>query len=360
MARVLGFVVRRLVASAVMVFILVTAVFFLSRLSPINPIEFYLGRHATPTLVHELDSRYGLNLPLFQQYLNYLSNLIHGNLGYSFANGTFARPVWPIIRSGAPETLRLGFWGLIVGLVIGLPFGLLCALKQNTFFDHFNQLWMMLLYVIPVFIIGPVSQLVFGVDLPNWTSGWGVFHFVGLPITGWGASGWIDSIPLPFGWHIPIPGVLPNPRKSSLPFGLDSTTLDEMVLPVAIYGVGLAAFFGKSMRSFVLEVMRQDYIRTARAKGLKGRIVIFRHIAKNTLIPLASIIGPTIAFLIVGAFVIENLFGIPGIGFLTVQAVQGSDYATIQATTLLLVIFVVVMNLLTDIFYAVVDPRISL
>jgi len=124
--------------------------------------------------------------------------------------------------------------------------------------------------------------------------------------------------------------------------------------------MGLAGFFAKSFRSFLLEVLSQDYMRTARAKGLKDRVVIYLHACKNTLLPLASIVGPTIAFLIVGAFIIENFFGIPGIGLTTIDAVTSSNYPVIEATTILLAAFVVFINMLTDIFYAMVDPRVRM
>ena len=133
-----------------------------------------------------------------------------------------------------------------------------------------------------------------------------------------------------------------------------------MILPVAIYAAGLAGFFSKSFRSFMLEVLGQDYLRTARAKGLKNSVIIYLHAVKNTLLPLASIVGPSIAYLIIGAFIVEEFFGIPGIGQLTANSVINSDYAVIEGTTLILVVFVVVINMLTDIFYAVVDPRIRI
>lgn len=131
-------------------------------------------------------------------------------------------------------------------------------------------------------------------------------------------------------------------------------------MPVTLYAAGLSGYFAKSFRSFMLEVLRQDYIRTARAKGLRQRIILYRHAVKNTLLPLASIVGPTIAFLIVGAFIIEFFFSIPGIGYITVTSVTQSDYPVIEATTIMLAAFVVIVNMLTDIFYAVVDPRVRL
>jgi ABC-type dipeptide/oligopeptide/nickel transport system permease component len=136
--------------------------------------------------------------------------------------------------------------------------------------------------------------------------------------------------------------------------------LRELVLPVTIFAAGIAGFFAKSFRSFLLEVLTQDYIRTARAKGLKERLVIYRHAIKNTLVPLFSVVGPIIAFLVVGAFIIENFFNIPGIGQITVSAVLSFDYPVIEATTILLAVSVVVINFVTDMAYALVDPRVRI
>jgi ABC-type dipeptide/oligopeptide/nickel transport system permease component len=199
---------------------------------------------------------------------------------------------------------------------VGLPIGLVSALRQNTWLDHSSQGLMIILYAVPTFVLVPIAQDVFGAQL-HW-----------LPVTGWGD-----------------PGVL---------------GIKEAILPVTLYAAGLAGFFAKSFRSFMLEVLRQDYIRTARAKGLKNWIIINRHAFKNVLLPLASIVGPVVAFLIVGAFIIEYFFSIPGIAYITVTSVTQSDYPVIEATTILLAVFVVVVNMLTDIFYALVDPRVRL
>jgi ABC-type dipeptide/oligopeptide/nickel transport system permease component len=178
--------------------------------------------------------------------------------------------------------------------------------------DHVGQGVMIILYAIPTFVLVPILQLVFGVNL-----GW-------FPVTGWGDN------------------------------------LKEVILPVAAYSAGLAGYFAKSYRSFMLEVLAQDYVRTARAKGLKQRVIVGLHAAKNTLVPLASIVGPTIAYLITGAFIIERLFSIPGIANETVESTINGDYGFIEATTILLVVFVIVVNMLTDIFYAIVDPRVRI
>jgi len=315
-SNLLAFTIKRLLAMIVVVWVIVTIVFFLAHLSPYDPIHDILGRRYNAVSAARMRQLFGLDQPLWRQYLNYLGDLLHGNLGYSEASETLGQPVWGILQAGVPVTLKLGAYALLLSLVVGLPVGLISALRQNSVIDHGSQGVMMVLYAVPNFVTVPVAQLIFGANL-KW-----------LPVSGWGAPGLLGY--------------------------------KEMVLPVTLYAAGLTAYFAKSFRSFLLEVLRQDYIRTARAKGLKNRVVIYVHAMKNTLLPLASIVGPTVAFLVVGAFVIEFFFSIPGIGYLTVQSVFSSDYPVIEATTILLSVFVVVVNMLTDIFYAMVDPRVRL
>ena len=328
MANLLGFVVRRLLASIVVVWAIITIVFFLAHASPYDPVRLALGRFYTvnPSVAQHMRHIYGLDLPLWRQYFRFLWMLLQGNLGYSSEVSRMGVSVWVILQGGVPVTMKLGLWALIISLIVGLPAGLYSALHQNSFLDHFLQGSLIFLYVIPIFVLVPFCQLFFGAFL-HW-----------LPVYGWGDGGWTG----PFGF---------------IPLGL---SIKEMVLPVACYAAGLAGFFAKSFRSFVLEVMRQDYIRTARAKGLKNRVVVYLHACKNTLLPLASIVGPTIAFLIVGAFLIEYLFSIPGIAYITVSSIQTSDYDVIEATTIMLVVLIIVVNMLTDIFYAIIDPRVRL
>ncbi len=329
MTRLLAFVIRRLLIGIVVIWAIVTIVFALEHGPGVaDPIRGILGSRSTAGNYVSLRHEYGLDIPLWQQYLNYLglapalayfgvhfghgvveTGLIEGNLGISYQSpGT---PVWDLMRSGVPVTLELGAYALIVSLVVGMPLGLIAALRQNSWVDHVGTGIMTTLYAIPTFVLVPVCILYFSVHL-QW-----------FPVQGWGDN------------------------------------LNEAVLPVFCYAAGLAGFFTVSFRSFMLEVLQQDYIRTARAKGLKWGTIVWLHASKNTLVPLASIVGPAIAYLIVGAFVVERFFAIPGIGYETVQAFFSGDYAVIEATTILLAAFVVIVNMLTDIFYALVDPRIT-
>jgi ABC-type dipeptide/oligopeptide/nickel transport system permease component len=330
MVRVVSFSIKRLLVGVVVLWGIVTIVYILEHApGASNPIRSILGAHYTIGNYQRLLHQYGLDIPLWQQYLNYLglapilawfgvhfgngavvTGLLEGNLGYSYQYA--GTPVWQLISAQVPVTLKLGLYALVVSLVFGIPIGLISALKQNSAVDHVGQAAMIVLYAIPTFVLAPLLQIKFGVE-NHW-----------FPVQGWGDN------------------------------------LSEVVLPVAAYSAGLAGYFAKSFRSFMLEVLQQDYIRTARAKGLRQRTIIVLHAMKNTLLPLASVVGPTVAYLIVGAFIIERFFAIPGIANETVQAVFSGDYGVIEATTIMLAAFVVVINMLTDIFYTVVDPRVSL
>lgn len=316
MSNLAAFTARRFLAMIVVIYLIITIVFFLAHASPYDPVAQILQQRYRAHQAAQLRHNLGLDQPLWQQYFTYLGNLLHGNFGYSESLTTLGQPVWNLLRYGVPVTMKLGGYALLVSLLVGLPVGLISALRQNSFIDHGSQGLMMLLYAIPTFVLVPICQLVIGAQL-KW-----------LPVSGWGD-----------------PGVL---------------GLKELIMPVTLYAAGLTGYFAKSFRSFLLEVLSQDYIRTARAKGLKPRAIIYVHALKNTLLPLASIVGPVVAYLIAGAFITETFFGIPGVGYITVHSVIDSDYPVIQATTLLLAAFVVIVNFVTDIFYALVDPRVRL
>lgn len=316
MSNLLAFAVKRILAMIIVLYIIVTVVFVIAHNSPYDPARALLGQKYNKLSGERIRQLWGLDKPMWRQYTDYVGGLLHGDMGYSTEAETLGVPVRDILSSGVPVTLKLGAYALLLSLLVGLPAGLISALRQNTSADYSIQTVMIVFYAVPVFVLIPICQLIFGAKL-RW-----------LPVSGWGD-----------------PGVL---------------GIKEMVLPVGLYAAGLSGYFAKSFRSFMLEVLRQDYIRTARAKGLPQRIVIYLHAMKNTLLPLASIVGPTVAYLILGAFLIEFFFAIPGIGYLTVTSVEQSDYAVIEGTTLLLAVFVVVVNALTDIFYALIDPRVRL
>jgi ABC-type dipeptide/oligopeptide/nickel transport system permease component len=287
-------------------------------MGPLSPVLRELGQHAGDTATyHRLYHAMGLDQPLWRQFLAYLGQALHGDLGQSIIEqGT---PVTTIIGQGLPVTLELGGAATLLALLVGLPLGILAAARHNhPVANHLSMGLMMLLYALPPYVLIPMVWLVFGIALRDT-----VFH---LAITGW--QGWGE----PRSW----------------------------IAPVGVYAAGLVGYFVRSMRSFLLEELDKEYVRTARAKGLSRRRVVHRHALKNTLVPLASVLGPTVAFLVVGAFIIEQLFSIPGLAGLTVQATLADDYAVTLGTTLLLATAVVVANAVTDILYTIVDPRVGL
>lgn len=308
-----AFIIKRLAGAILVVFVVTLVTFSLVHLAPGNPIRLALGQRASGIAVNQLVHAYGLDKPLFNQYLDYMGGLLHGKLGPSYEYQDLT--VNDILGRGLPITLWLGLWATIIALVIGVPLGILAAIRHNNLFsDNMNMGLNMILYSVPPLLLISAARLFFSVNL-KW-----------LPVAGW--QGY--------------------------------TNIQYLIMPILVFASGIVGFYARSMRSFMLEVLNQQYIRTAKAKGLAYWKIVFVHAAKNTLVPFASILGPTIAFLVSGAFIVENIFGIPGVGQITVTSTIANDYNVTLATTILLALAVVVINALTDIFYAVVDPRVRL
>jgi len=302
---------KRAVTLVFVLFSVTFLTFVVSHLAPGDPIRNMMGGRQDPARYAFLRHLYGFDQPWFQQYLTYLAHLLRGDLGYSFKYPQ--RPVWDLIATGVPVSSELGGLALTLSVVVGLPAGVLASLWQNTWRDTAIMGLMLALYSIPSFVIIPVLWVA---DLALYKAG-----LPSLPVAGWGRP-------------------------------------EQLILPVLVLAAANAGFIARLMRNSMLEVMRQDFIRTARAKGLPQRLVILRHVLRNALLPLLTVLGPATAFLVTGAFVVENLFAIPGVGYLTVQSIGQRDYPVIQATTILLALAVVIMNLITDLVYPLVDPRV--
>jgi ABC-type dipeptide/oligopeptide/nickel transport system permease component len=314
------FLIKRLIG---LIFVLIGVTFItfiIGYAVPGDPIQGMLGPHFNELTYLRLKHLYGLDLPWYQQYLNYVINLLHGNLGTSFS--TQGRPVWDILKDGVPTSLELGFWGLVIELGVGIPLGVAAALYAGKWFDSASMGLALFLYAIPSFVLAVLVQVVI-VYLHNST---GFFW----PVEGWGNT-----------WHYSF------------------TDIQFKLAPVLIYGATGLAYFARLTRTSTLEVLRQDYIRTARAKGLFERVVIYRHAMRNAMIPLITVLGVSLGFLVTGAFFIENVFNISGIGYITIQSINTRDYPVIQGTTVLLAAAVVLGNLISDLLYTVVDPRIK-
>ena len=314
------FLVKRFIGLIFVIIGVTFITFILGYNAPGDPIQQLLGNHPAHAVYVSLRHSYGLDLPWYQQYWNFLSNLARFNLGLSFQTRNY--PVWNILKNGVPVSAELGFFALILQLLVGIPIGIISALKANTWVDTVNMGIMLILFALPSFVLAIFAQLII-VWLDTSTGGtW--------PVAGWGTS-----------WH----------------FGWSD--IQYMIAPILVYAAVGTALFARLARTSMLEVLRQDYVRTARAKGLRERVVVYRHAFRNAMIPLVTVFGLSIGLLVTGAFFIENIFNIPGIGQVTISSINNRDYPVIQATVVLLAIAVVVGNLISDLLYSVADPRIK-
>lgn len=265
--------------------------------------------NANPKSVEEFRIKMGLDKPLHTQYLIWLNNVLHGDLGYSYQSNT---PVFDHIKQAFVATFKLSVVSLIISLTISIPLGIISAIKQNSPVDVACMVGASLGVSMPNFWLGLLLMLLFGVYL-HW-----------LPVAGYGDGG----------------------------------DLEHILLPAITLGTGSAAITARLMRSSMLEALGQDYIQTARAKGVSERIVIGKHALKNALIPVVTMVGLNFGYLLNGSIVVETIFGWPGIGRLTVDSINMRDYMMVQGCIVFVAILFVVINLLVDISYRYIDPRI--
>ncbi|MPZ22365.1 MAG: ABC transporter permease subunit [Dehalococcoidia bacterium] len=302
----LGYAVRRLLWMPPLLWAVATVTFVLMHAIPGGP--FSGQAKAGPPVVEALERAHNLDEPLWEQYVLYLWNLLHLDLGVSY---TRAQDVGTIISEGMAVSAQLGVISFAVAVTVGMGLGLLSALNQNGPLDYLGVFFATVGAAMPSFILATFLVVVFSVNL-----------------------GWTDVLGWEFG----------NPRK--------------MVLPVAALSVLPTAYIARMTRASVLDVLRQDYIRTARAKGLPEYAVVLRHAMKNAMIPVLTILGPLFAVLITGSFIVEGIFEINGIGRRFVDAVFNRDYGLIMGTTIFYAVIVAFANLIVDLLYGVVDPRI--
>lgn len=314
------FLIKRFIGLIFVVIGVTFITFILGYFAPGDPIRDLLGNHFDPVLYARLKHDYGLDLPWYTQYWTYLTHLFQFQFGYSFKDQ--GRPVWDILKDGAPVTLELGFWALVIQILIGIPLGIISALRANTWVDTTTMGGMLILFAIPSFVLAVFFQ-VFIVWLDQHSG-------LGWPVANWG-NNW------QYTW-------------SDIQFKLG---------PILVLAAGGTAYFARFARTSMLEVLRQDFVRTARAKGLREQVVIYRHALRNAMIPLVTVFGITLGLIVTATFFIEQIFNIPGIAQVSISSINDRDYPVIQATTVLLAVMVVLGNLLSDILYAVVDPRIK-
>ncbi|GAC1700677.1 MAG: ABC transporter permease [Candidatus Acidiferrum sp.] len=288
--------------------LVLTLVFLMIHTVPGDPVEQMLGEGAAPGELAQLRHSLGLDQPLSAQYEHYLSRLAHGDLGQSFK---FQAPVRGIIFQRYPATLRLAFCALFICMAIAIPAGVLAAHQRARAADRAVGVFTLLGLAIPNFALGPVLIMLFSIKL----------------------------------------GLLPVSGRGSLA---------SYVLPAATLGAALAAILTRMVRGSMLEELSSDYVRTARAKGLSTVAVLFRHAFRNALIPIITILGLQFGTLLAGTIVTETIFAWPGVGRLTVQAISSRDYPLLQGCILVIAVSYVAVNLLTDLFYTLVDPRVRL
>jgi oligopeptide transport system permease protein len=308
-----GYIFRRLLWLAPGLFFAALVTFLLMHLVPGGPWDTK-SRPISPQLREQLEAKYGLDEPLWRQFVTFSGNALQGDLGISFQYQD--RPVTEIIREGLEVSAVLGVLALTFALVVGVTLGVAAAVKQNSIIDYASVFLATAAASTPSFVLGILLVIVFAVEL-----GW-------LPVFGWEKAWWL----------------FPNWKQA--------------ILPTITLGALPAAYIARITRASVLEVLQQDYVRTARAKGLHERLVLGRHVLKNALIPVLTVSGPIAATLVTGSFIVETVFAIPGLGKQFVSAVFQRDYGMIMGTTIFYATVIAVANLLVDMTYAVVNPRI--
>lgn len=302
----LRFVARRLLQTIPVLFVIITATFFMVRFVPGGP--FTSEKALPPEILRNLEAHFGLDQPLWRQYTQYLGRIMHGDLGPSFKYAN--RTVNEIIGQALPVSLELGGWAMLIALGLGLPLGIFAAARHNTWLDYVCSAVGMIGICVPTFVLGPLLALCLGVYL-QWFN----------------VSGWYDS--------------------------------SDRVLPGVTLGFVYAAYIMRLARGGMLEVLNQDYTRTARAKGASELRVIFRHAVRGGLLPVVAFLGPAIAGVLTGSFVIETIFQIPGLGRQFVISAFARDYTMILGTVILYATLIVVCNLVVDVLQVWLNPKLK-
>lgn len=317
----LQFLVKRLIGLVFVILGVTFITFIIGYAAPGDPIRVMMGQHFNFQTWLRLRHTYGLDLPWYQQYYNFLIHLFQLNFGKSFHYEN--RSVNDILAQGVPISMELAFWGLLITLLLGIPSGILSAVKANTWIDTTNMGVALIFYAVPVFALCVLAQVLIYWFNTQFGTGW--------PVSNWGET-W------QYTWN----------------------DIQFKLVPILVYGAAGYAYFARLARTSMLEVLRQDYIRTARAKGLREWIVTYRHALRNAMLPIITYIGYLIGLLVAGAFFVEHIFNIPGIAQTAVQASFDRDYPVIQATVVLIAVGTVIGNLIADILYTIFDPRIKL
>lgn len=303
----LQYAVRRVLATLPIALLAVTLAFIVMRLAPGGPFDG--ERPLPPAVLENVRAYYNLDKSLIEQYFHYVGGLLQGDFGPSMSSYDFS--VGELLALGLPFTLMLGFIAFVIATVVGVVVGSIAAAQQNKLPDYVLVLFVTIGLIIPNFLMGSLFQIWFGVLL-----GW-------LPAGGWEPGQWAN-----------------------------------LVLPVTVLAWPHAARIARLMRGSMIEVLGTNYIRTARSKGIGARLVLARHAIKPALIPVVSYLGPGLSFLLTGSIVVENIFGLPGIGRYFVNAALNRDYGLVLGTTVLYVLIILLLNLIVDLVYAWLDPKV--
>jgi len=298
------YILNRVLVAILTMFVLATATFFLLRIIPGDP---FAGPKVIPEIKERLRIHYGLDKPLVEQYFIYMGNILRGDFGYSLAKR--GHRVNDVIKDAFPQSLDLGIRAMIMSIIFGIFFGIIAALNRGKPLDYLTVILVLIGISVPSFVVAALLQYFFGVYLKI------------LPVARY------DTF-----WHT--------------------------LMPAFALSLGTMAVLARYMRASMLEVMTADYIKTARAKGLRNTQIVIRHQIRNALFPILTILGPAIAMVLTGSFIIESIFAIPGLGRHYVLAMQNLDYTLVMGLTLFFGFFLIVMNLLVDFTYGIIDPRV--
>jgi peptide/nickel transport system permease protein len=306
-----SYLLRRLLQLIPITLGLAALIFLLIHLVPGDPARVILGPHATPQEVARLHAYWHLDDPLWTQFVFFLVRLVHGDSGTSIY---YQIPVGDLLLSRLPETVLLAFCSMLLSVVIALPLAVLAVIHRDRFLDRSIRVVTLLGFAMPSFWLALLLMLFFGGKLRV------------LPVAGYGTT---------LGDH-----------------------LYHLILPSIVIAISVFPLLLRTLRVGLLEMLRQDFVRTARAKGLPGRLVLLKHVLRNALLPTITVVGVNLGFLLGGAVVIEAVFALPGVGYLLVNSVYTRDYPAVEGAALVLALLFVVVNLVTDLTYSVVDPRI--
>ena len=303
----LSYILRRLLSLVPTLLIIITVAFFMMRLAPGGP--FDQERALPPAIEQNVLAAYGLDKPLWEQYLNYVGGLLQGDFGPSFAVRDFS--VAELLAAGFPASLQIGGFAILLAILIGVSLGTVAALRQNSRVDYLVMASAMTGIAIPNFVMAPLLTLIFGVQL-SW-----------LPVAGWGDG-----------------------------------AFQYKILPIVALALPQVAYIARLTRGSMVEVLSANFVRTARAKGLREKLVVMRHALKGAMLPVVSYLGPATAAVITGSVVIETIFDIPGIGRYFVNGALNRDYTLVMGVMIFYAVIIMVLNLIVDVLYGLLDPKV--